>query len=143
MEDFPQELYEYCLFTCDFGEPRNSNYVRVKSFDDHECALKYASEVLGLKPAHELYEFEIVKQPNKVKIKELLDLKNQYVQLQDEKIELINNIRLASQCPPDLESKSISELMRIYYATINDQCPQCGGNITKLPFTSIYPSSKS
>ena len=143
MEDLPQEFYEYCLFTCDYGEPRNSNYVRVKSFHDHESALKYASEVLGLKPAHELYEFEIVKQPNKVKINELYQMKKQFIQFENEKLELINKIKLCSEAPPDLESKTISELMRIYYATIDDKCPQCGGNITKLPFTSIYPSSKS
>ncbi len=66
-----------------------------------------------------------------------------YIRYKNERQELINSIKLASNAPPDLESKSISELMRIYYATISDQCPQCGGHIEKLPFTSIYPNNKS
>ena len=143
MTELPEELCEYQLFTCDYAEPRNTNYTHIKSFDDRESALKYASETLGLKLAHELYEFEIVKRSNKVKINELYKMKKQFIQFENEKLELINNIKLCSEAPPDLESKTISELMRIYYATIDDKCPQCGGNITKLPFTSIYPSSKS
>ncbi|MFW1955881.1 hypothetical protein ACG91D_09885 [Acinetobacter guillouiae] len=66
-----------------------------------------------------------------------------YLRFKNERQELINNIKLASGSPPDLESKSISELMRIYFATIDSQCSQCGGHITKLSFTSIYPNNKS
>ena len=66
-----------------------------------------------------------------------------YLRYKNERQELINNIKLCAEVPPDLENKSISELMRIYYATINDQCPQCGGRIQKLAFTSIYPSNRS
>lgn len=143
MSELPEELYEYCLFTCDYGDSGNTNYAHIKSFDDRESALNYASEVLGLKLTHELYEFEIFKQPSIVKINELSDLKKQFLQFKNERQELINNIKLASNAPPDLESKTISELMRIYYATIDDQCPQCGSYIKKLPFASIYPNNKS
>ncbi len=66
-----------------------------------------------------------------------------YLRYKNERQELINNIKLAAGAPPDLECKTISELMRIYYATIDRQCPQCGGYIEKLSFASIYPNNKS
>ena len=143
MNELPEELCEYQLFTCDYAEPRNTNYTHIKSFDDRESALKYASEILGLKLAHELYEFEIVKRSNKVKINELYKMKKQFIQFENEKLELINNIKLCSEAPPDLESKTISELMRIYYATIDDKCPQCGNSVGKLPFIAVYRSNAS
>lgn len=67
-----------------------------------------------------------------------------FIKFKTEKLELINNILLSS-CGnhPDLENKTISELMRIYYATIGSQCPCCGNELTVPIFNSIYRNNAS
>lgn len=69
-----------------------------------------------------------------------------YLRYMTERQELIINIKLLSAEPSNLqnlESKTISELMRIYYAGFDNHCPRCGDKIKILPFKSIYRSNSS
>lgn len=144
MDGLPEDLYEYRLFTCDYAERGNTNYVNVKSFDDRESALVYASEILGLKRRHELYEFEITKQLNESKILKLHKLESEFLQYKTEKLDLINNIKIVSSGKhPVLESKTISELMRIYYGAIGSQCPRCESELQTPIFNTIYRNNAS
>ncbi|MDN5511158.1 hypothetical protein [Acinetobacter sp.] len=145
METLPEELYEYALHTCDYGEPRNYNYKFIKAFDSHQDALNYADEVLGLKKDHENYEFEIIKNLNTKKIKTLYE-KSDYLRYKTERQELINQIKLLSSDPSvleHLEDKTITELMRIYYAGFDNHCARCGDEVKILSFKSIYRSNAS
>ncbi len=113
-------------------------------FDDRESALVYASEILGLKRRHVLYEFEITKQLNESKILKLHKLESEFLQYKTEKLDLINNIKIVSSGKhPVLESKTISELMRIYYGAIGSQCPRCESELQTPIFNTIYRNNAS
>ncbi|WP_216071435.1 hypothetical protein [Acinetobacter haemolyticus] len=69
-----------------------------------------------------------------------------YLRYLEEKQELINNIKLLSSNPCELthlDSKTISELMRIYYAGFDNKCGRCGDEVKIIPFKSIYRSNAS
>ncbi|TPU95050.1 hypothetical protein [Acinetobacter baumannii] len=69
-----------------------------------------------------------------------------YLRYLTERQELISNIKLLSSDPSNLEhleNKTISELMRIYYAGFDNHCPRCGDKVSILPFKSIYRSNAS
>lgn len=69
-----------------------------------------------------------------------------YLRYMTERQELINNIKLLSSDPSNLknlENKTISELMRIYYAGFDNHCPRCGDKVKILSFKSIYRSNSS
>lgn len=145
MEMLPEELYEYALHTCDYGESRNHNYKFIKAFDSHQDALDYVCDVLGLKKNHESYEFEITKRINTEKVGALYE-STDYLRYKTERQELINQIKLLSSDPSTLEhleSKTITELMRIYYAGFENHCARCGSEVKIIPFKSIYRSNAS
>lgn len=65
-----------------------------------------------------------------------------FTHYQLERQDLINNILLLSGgTEPELENKSISELIRIYYGAIGSQCPRCGYEIDVPIFNTVYESS--
>jgi len=69
-----------------------------------------------------------------------------FLRYQTERQDLINQIKLLSSDPSTLkhlEAKTITELMRIYYAGFNSQCARCGHEIQVIPFKSIYRSNAS
>lgn len=69
-----------------------------------------------------------------------------YLRYKAEKQELINQIKILSSDPSTLahlESKTITELMRIYYAGFSSQCARCGHDVQIMPFKSIYQSNAS
>lgn len=69
-----------------------------------------------------------------------------HLRYQNERQELINQIKLLSSDPgtlEHLESKTITELMRIYYAGFSNECGRCGSEVKIMPFKSIYRSNVS
>ena len=73
MSGIPEELIEYRLYTCDYGDARNSNYKFIAGFDSREDALDYVDRILKLKISSELYEFEIMKALSESKVKLIYD----------------------------------------------------------------------
>lgn len=69
--DIPEELYEYNLFTCDYGEPSNRNHKLMGSFNSRKEAEHFAAEILGLNLRNENYEFEISRALSNSKILEM------------------------------------------------------------------------
>lgn len=71
-------------------------------------------------------------------------MNDDYLRYLTERKELISNILLISSNPPDnLDKKTISELMRIYYAGIDNKCSRCGHEGQYPPFKSIYRNNAS
>lgn len=69
-----------------------------------------------------------------------------HIRYQTERLELINNIKLLSGAPSDLkflEQKTISELMRIYYAGFDNHCARCGNEVHIHAFQTVYRSNAS
>ncbi|AYA02108.1 hypothetical protein BEN74_03970 [Acinetobacter sp. WCHAc010034] len=73
MNGIPEELIDYQLYTCDYGDSRNSNYKFVGAFDSRDDALIHVEQILKIKLSHELYEFEIKKVLSESKIKAIYD----------------------------------------------------------------------
>ena len=68
MSSIPEELYEYALLTCDYGEQFNRNHKFIKAFDSLAEAKNHAENTLNLKLENENYEFEIRKQISESKL---------------------------------------------------------------------------
>lgn len=68
-----------------------------------------------------------------------------YIRYRTERLELINNIKLSSDKLDFkfLEEKTISELMRIYYAGFENHCVRCGEEVHIRALNTIYRNNAS